>query len=148
MRAGCLFLLVMGMGSIACQEEPARPARPVAGNKPATGFIDIPREGGEVRPRFTVAGWAVDPDGIRAIRIYLDDELIAMTKPAIARPDVARIRDWLMAANPLPGWMFEVDAGDRRGYRTIRVEAVDGAGALSHFASSTVTIKPYGLPGK
>lgn len=143
-----IALLAATLAAGACDEPPERAARPAPGNKPAEGFIDLPQDGGDVRPRFTVAGWALDPEGIREIRIYLDDELIATTKPAIARPDVGRIRDWLMAANPLPGWMIEVDAGDRRGYRTIRGEAVDNTGVLSRFASSTVTIKPYALPSK
>jgi hypothetical protein len=131
-----------------CSGGRERPKRPAPGNKPATGFIDAPQNGTDVRPRFTVAGWALDPDGIREIRVYLDDELVASAKPAVARPDVARIWESLAAANPLPGWMIEVDAGSRLGYKTIRAEAVDNAGALSWFAASTVSIKPYGLPAK
>lgn len=127
-----------------CSEVDDGPRRQYAANPPSIGFIDTPREGQNVAPYTVVAGWVLDEARVKAVRIYLDDQLVARVRPEISRPDVTAAYPTLAASNADPGFGFEVDFGDRNGYCTIRVEALDGAGALTRFAAVTVNVRGHG----
>jgi hypothetical protein len=52
------------------------------------GWVDAPADGAVLGPRVTVAGWALDAKGIRAVEVRLEDRPFAAAI-GIARPDVA-----------------------------------------------------------
>jgi hypothetical protein len=125
-----------------CDREP-RPKRQTERNLPSIGFIDAPAPQSTVGPLFQVSGWALDSDAlIERVRIYLDDDMVATVPLTILRPDVEKAFPMRMGTGTPHGFTTLVDVGSRTGYCTIRVEAVDGRGGLTQFASTTVKIEP------
>ena len=120
----------------------ARPQRQAQRNPPTIGFIDAPAEMATVGPRFTVAGWALDESNVERVRVYLDDELLANVPLTVLRPDVEERYKVTFGLGRPHGFNATIDAGSRKGYSTIRFEALDGRGALAVFATTTVEIEP------
>src|SRR5689334_8366490 len=82
-------------GTFAWQERQS--TRPVAGSIPLakseapltpSGAIDMPAAEAIVDTRLHVSGWALDPEGIRAVEIRIDGRPYE-ARYGIARPDVA-----------------------------------------------------------
>jgi len=129
----------------ACSSDRREVSRPHAAKGAPRGVIDVPRKDGSVQPRFMVAGWVVDGHGVRTVRLYLDDVLVAQVAPSVPRPDVLTIVPEMSGSNPTPGWMIEVDAGSLRGNRIVRAESIDREGGRAEFATTTITIQDYGI---
>jgi len=55
------------------------------------GYIDVPDAEAVVGPHATISGWALDPAGIRAVEVRLDDRRFA-ARTGIARLDVAQAK--------------------------------------------------------
>jgi hypothetical protein len=125
----------------ACSGDP-RPLRQTERNAPTIGFIDAPAAMATVGPRFTVAGWALDESKVERVRIFLDDELAASVPLTVLRPDVETSYKVAFGVGLPHGFNATIDAGSRKGYCTIRFEALDGRGALTVFATTTVRIEP------
>jgi Bacterial Ig domain len=125
-----------------CSEEP-RAKRQTEPNRASVGFIDQPAADAVVGPLFTVSGWAVDESGVSRVRIYLDDQLVATVPVTAPRPDVDRALSLKPATGAgMPhGFTVVVDAGSRSGYCTVRVEAIDGRGGLTHLTSANIRIE-------
>jgi hypothetical protein len=135
----CAALMLSG-----CSDVDDGPRRQHAPNPPSVGIIDTPREGQNVAPYTIVTGWVIDEARVKVVRIYLDDQLVASVPPNVPRKDVAQRYPALAISNAHSGFGTEVDFGDRNGYCTIRVEALDGAGALTRFAAVTVNVRGHG----
>jgi hypothetical protein len=133
-------LLAVALGG--CYGEDAKPRRPTERNPPSIGFIDAPAAQSVVGPRFVVAGWALDESGVDRVRVFLDDELIANAPLTVMRPDVEQAYKISFGVGRPHGFTFAVDAGTRKGYCTIRLEALDGRGAITQFATMNVRIEP------
>jgi hypothetical protein len=125
----------------ACAEEP-RPRRQDSPNPPTRGVIEIPANDQTVRPLTVVSGWAVDESGVERVRIYGDDGLLATVRVTGPRPDVEKALPEYSRPGARHGWTAEVDFGAKLGHCLIRAEALDGRGALTHFASVAVRIVP------
>ena len=136
MAAAILLLAVAG-----CDGK-AAPKRQSERNPPTIGFIDAPRAGVTIGPMFTVAGWALDESNVERVRVYLDDELKADVALTVMRPDVEERFNVRFGRGRPHGFNAMIDAGSRKGYCTIRFEALDGRGALTQFATTTVKIEP------
>lgn len=136
MAAALLLLAIAG-----CDRD-ARPKRQLERNPPTIGFIDAPAAGATIGPMFTVAGWALDESSVERVRIYLDDELKAEVTLTVLRPDVEERFNVRFGRGRPHGFNAIIDAGSRKGYCTIRFEALDGRGALTQFAATTVKIEP------
>lgn len=119
-----------------------KPKRQTARNLPTIGFIDSPAAEATVGPMFVVAGWALDDSGVERVRVYLDDELVTDVTLTVMRPDVEKQFPPRVGAGTPHGFTTMVDAGSRAGYCTIRVEALDGLGALTQFATTNIRIEP------
>lgn len=124
-----------------CNREP-RPKRQTERNLPSIGFMDSPAPESTVGPMFVVAGWALDESNVDRVRVYLDDELVATLPMTLPRPDVEKQYPGRGPAGRPLGFQTMIDAGARSGYCTIRLEALDGRGALTQIATATVKIEP------
>jgi hypothetical protein len=133
---------LLGLGLIACRTDPGeRPKRKPGPNRPSVGFIDLPTAGSTVDPLVPVSGWAVDESGIKAVRIYFDDELMATVTLVLARPDVDLAFPQFTKPGAVHGFNTIVPARAHAGYTLIRTEAIDGLGALTPLYSVTVKIR-------
>ena len=139
LRAAAAALLVVLAG---CSGGP-QPKRQTGPNRPSIGFIDSPQANAIVGPMFAVAGWAIDPDApVERIRIYLDDELVATVPLTVLRPDVEQLYNVTIGAGTPHGFGAVIDAGSRAGFTSVRIEALDAKGGLTHLANTSVKIEP------
>lgn len=125
----------------ACSREPEA-RRQTTRNPPTIGFIDAPAAGAVLGPKFVTSGWALDESHVERVRIYLDDEMVANVPLAVMRPDVEQAYKVSAGAGRPHGFSVAIDSGARKGYCTIRFEALDGRGALTQFATVQVRIEP------
>jgi hypothetical protein len=137
-------LAVLALGALAagCDRDTPRPKRQTERNPPSIGFIDAPAANAVVGPLFSVAGWALDESHVKEVRVFLDDELVARLTLTVMRPDVEKQFPPRVGVGTPHGFTTLVDAGSRKGYCTIRLQALDGRGALTQFATNTVKIEP------
>jgi len=143
MRVRALVVLIAsvvagGCSSGAEREGPTRQREP---NPPSIGFLDVPTANAVVETRVVVAGWALDESGVRLVRIYFDDQLMASVRPATVRRDVEAQFPERRTADGVHGFDAVIDAGSHSGYTTIRAEAIDNKGGLTPIGSVTVKIK-------
>ena len=110
-------------------------------NPPSIGFIDIPANGATVDPSVRVSGWAADESGIKAVRIYFDDELMVSVSLVTRRPDINAAFPKYAKPDMIHGFEAIIDAGAHAGYTTIRAEAIDGKGGQTPLHSVTVKIR-------
>lgn len=140
LRAAAAALLVVLAGCGGGGPQPKRQTEP---NRPSIGFIDVPQANAIVGPIFAVAGWAIDPDApVERIRIYLDDQLVATVPLTVLRPDVEKVHRVTVGAGTPHGFSAVIDAGSRAGFTTVRIEALDAKGGLTHVANTSVKIEP------
>ena len=142
MRRRIAIALLVLLPAIAGCDGKAKPQRQPAKNPPTIGFVDAPADQATVGPSFTVAGWALDESAVDRVRVYLDDELVANVPLSVMRPDVEQAFRVSFGIGTPHGFTAAVDAGSRKGYCTIRFEALDGRGALTQFATRSVRIEP------
>lgn len=135
--------LVIGITLLAsvtgCSDQ-VTPKRQTGRNPASIGFIDAPLPQTTVGASFSVAGWAIDESGIERVRIYLDDQLVATIPLTVWRPDVERAFPRATPGAP-HGFATIVDGGACTGYCTVSVEAIDGRGGLTRFATSSIRIE-------
>lgn len=134
-----LIALMSLCAALAC-EKPA-PKRTLTYHN-LIGFVDSPAAEGTVGPVFLVAGWALGRQGVDRVRIYLDDEMVGNAEINVPRPDLDKQFPQYAGSGPNHGFTVNVDAGTRSGYRALRIEAIDRAGARAHVASINVKIEP------
>lgn len=142
MKILCVASALLCAVALGCDSPAPRPPRRGSADPALKGLIDTPVEGSTVGPVFRVAGWAVGPAGVDRVRLYLDDDLVATTPIAVARPDIDAQFPKYAATGPLHGFGTTVDAGARAGFRALRLEAVDKRGAVSHVFSVNIRIEP------
>jgi hypothetical protein len=141
MRAPVVILIAIACGAIGCSGEPEA-RRQTQKNPPSIGFIDSPAAGSVLGPKFVASGWALDESNVERVRIYLDDEMVANVPLSVMRPDVEKAYQVSFGLGQPHGFSVAVDSGRRKGYCTIRFEALDGRGALTQFAVVQVRIEP------
>lgn len=140
LRAAALIIVLVFAG---CDGGGPQPKRQSQRNLPSIGFIDSPQANAIVGPMFAVAGWAIDPDAmVERVRIYLDDQLVATVPLTVLRPDVEKAYWVKVGAGTPHGFSAVIDAGSRAGFTSVRVEAIDAKGGLTHVASTSVKIEP------
>jgi hypothetical protein len=139
--AAVLALCLLAGGCSAENGRDNAPKRQHERNPPSIGFIDIPKDGATVDPTVRVSGWAADESGVKAVRIYFDDELMATVSLVTPRPDVNQTYPKYAKPDAIHGFESLIDAGAHAGYTTIRAEAIDGKGALTQFYSVNVRIR-------
>ena len=108
-------------------------------NQAPLGAIDEPREGPVPSTSFKVRGWAGDDRGIRAVRVFIDGELIALAGFAWSRPDVTKAYPFLSHGTDRLGYEATVDAL-APGVHAVRVELVDSDGVTSDLGTRRITV--------
>jgi len=89
---------------------------------------------------FAVEGWAADVDGVVEIRIYVNDDRVAVVRPSIARPDVDAL--FPHVARERHGFGAELNVGSKIGPCFILAEVLDTRGAVTTVARTRITIDP------
>jgi hypothetical protein len=136
-----LMLTLVGLAAAGCNRDPEA-SRQKGRNPPTIGFIDAPAAGAVLGPKFVASGWALDESNVERVRIYLDDQMGANVPLSVMRPDVAKDFKVSFGAGRPHGFSVAIDSGARKGYCTMRFEALDGRGALTQFATVQVRIEP------
>lgn len=142
MRRRLAIAAVVLLPALAACDGKAKPQRQPVRNLATIGFVDAPADQATVGPSFTVAGWAIDESAVDRVRVYLDDDLVVDVPLTVMRPDVEQAYRLTFGLGTPHGFTAAVDAGSRKGYCTIRFEALDGRGALTQFSTRTVRIEP------
>jgi len=110
-------------------------------NQAPLGVLEEPREGTTASPSFKVRGWAGDDRGIRAVRVFLDGELIGLAEFASDRADVTTVYPLFRHGTDRHGWEKTVETAP--GPHTIRVEAVDTDGATSDLGTRRLVVSDH-----
>jgi hypothetical protein len=149
-RLPLLPALVCCLAAAGCQA--AAPASQVASatadpdpkNELPFGFIDAPSAGAGVGRQIQMYGWAVDDQGVREIRIFVDGKFIAKTTLSVARPDVASAHPAYTHGNDKHGWALTITLGPsfQPGEHTILAQAVDTQGATRDIGTVAVSLGP------
>ena len=110
-------------------------------NRAPLGVIEEPREGAATSSSFKVTGWAGDDRGIRAVRVFIDGELIGLAEFASDRPDVSAVYPLVRHGTDRHGWEKTVETAP--GPHTIRVDAVDIDGAISDLGTRRLVVSDH-----
>ena len=95
-------------------------------NKPMPlQVIDTPSNNSAIsKSKFTVSGWSLNNNGIKEIKIYLDNKLKATTTTTIDRPDVKSVYPQYTNASK-SGYSAEIETSDiSAGNKILKVEQV------------------------
>ena len=135
-KSAVLFAVLAAAGA-GCAQGRGGPALRYE-NQPPLGMIEEPREGATALPSFKIKGWAGDDRGIRAVRVFLDGELIALAEFAWDRPDVSMIYPHFRHGTDRHGWETTVETA--AGSHVLRVEAVDIDGSTSALGTRRIAV--------
>ena len=103
--------------------------------------MEEPRDGASASPSFLVKGWAGDDRGIRAVRVFVDGELIGLADFAWDRPDVSAVYPQFKHGTDRHGWEKTVEIAP--GPHTVRVDAVDIDGAVSELGTRRLIVSDH-----
>jgi hypothetical protein len=117
-------LVVLSVLLSGCTGQGVPRDAPDGANQPPLGTIERPLDYATQPPSFKVMGWAGDDTGIRAVRVFVDDELAAVAHFLWERPDVTRAYPHFRHGTDRHGWEATVVIGTP-GIHSIHVEAVD-----------------------
>jgi hypothetical protein len=138
------FAVAACLLAAACADDVTQgsaPKRQRERNPASIGLIDIPAKDATVDPSVRVSGWACDESGVKAVRIYFDDELMVSVPLASVRPDVERAYTRCATADHIHGFESLVDAGAHVGYTNIRAEVIDSKGGVTQLPPVSVKIR-------
>ncbi|HEX2164935.1 MAG TPA: Ig-like domain-containing protein [Thermoanaerobaculia bacterium] len=94
----------------------------------AVGAIDLPVEGGFFGGVVMVTGWAIDPEGIARVEIWVDGQRVGDATLGFSRPEVATDHPGLPGFDSA-GWTFALDTrGLSDGPHQMQVVVVDDLG--------------------
>lgn len=133
-----VFLAVLVAVGVACADSRGREHALHGENQPPLGMLEEPRDGTTVSRSFKVRGWAGDDRGIRAVRVFLDGELIALADFAWDRPDVSMVYPHFKHGTDRHGWERTVETV--AGPHELRVEAVDIDGVTSALGTLRIAV--------
>lgn len=120
------------------------PDVPIPEGERPIGTVDTPQPGAVVKPMpLLVGGWALGPEGVRELEVYLGDDLKGVTRTTVARPDVAQAFPDRAGKHDRHGWNLEIDPGPARGPQVLRVRVRDGQGRVADLATVPIVIEPW-----
>ncbi len=135
----------------AGQQSPASSQAQLAASAVPTtiGWVDTPGSDTVVGPIVTLAGWALDADGIRGVDVRVGGRSHAATY-GLPRPDVAAVRPGF-PDNPASGFEISLDlgsvlaaAGNAR--QRLDIVAVNKRGVETRLAQKSVVLLPATSP--
>lgn len=112
----------------------------------AVGAIDLPVEGGFFGGVVMVTGWAIDPEGIERVEIWVDGQRAGDATLGFSRPEVATDHPGLPGFDSA-GWTFALDTrGLSDGPHQMQVVVVDdlGRGTMVGERPFLVENSPFG----
>jgi hypothetical protein len=106
----------------------------------AIGGIDEPVIGMLYGGLIVVSGWAVDFEGVAAVLVYVDGNLVQIAQLGLPRPDI--ISDYpSYPPNPAPGWWTYVDTTQlSNGVHELEVQVVDENDVYSFIGKESFTV--------
>jgi N-acetylmuramoyl-L-alanine amidase len=94
----------------------------------AFGSIDLPVEGGFFGGVVMVTGWALDPDGVTQVQVFVDGSFVGNATHGFSRPEVAADHPGL-PQSASAGWSFPLDTrGLSDGHHQLQLVVVDPLG--------------------
>lgn len=103
--------------------------RPFYGPQPLSrpaGFLDEPQEGAELRGLVRVSGWALAPQGIKRVRVWVDNHEEFFDAQLYPRLDVGALYPWHDASKA--GFTVDIPRNKREGRIDVEVEVTDNRG--------------------
>jgi hypothetical protein len=104
------------------------------------GSLDLPRAYEEYHGPLHVSGWAISPNGLREVRILIDNGRWRYQAWSVPRGDVTALYPWYRNAS-VPGFALTIPKrpkGVRRN-TDIQIEIVDSSGKTTRFADRSIT---------
>lgn len=94
----------------------------------AFGHIDLPVEGGWFGGVVMITGWALDPDGVQRVSVFVDGTFVGNATYGFSRPEVAADHPGL-PNSAAAGWSFALDTRQLSdGWHQMQVLVIDGLG--------------------
>jgi len=107
---------------------------------PPFGTLDVPGPNATVSGRATVAGWAIDNEGVERVEVWVDGERAGEADYGLSRPDVARDYPGL-PGEPDFGFQYALDTdGWSTGPHDLTIRIVDQAGNPQDLIPRRVTV--------
>ena len=92
-----------------------------------------------------VGGWALDDEGVKEVRVYVDNRFVGRTTVTLSRPDVSKsFPKYAANGNDIHGWVLTVSLGNAfaDGPHTVLAQAVDTQGATRDIGTVNVALAP------
>jgi hypothetical protein len=94
----------------------------------AIGAVDIAPERPLASGELTISGWALDPDRIERVKIYVDGHFVGNAQYGFTRPEVTDLHPGFPDSLN-PGWFFNLDTrGLSVGFHSLQAVTVDTRG--------------------
>ena len=88
----CFPIAALLLAAVGCRQ-PAPDAGPDPKNEIPFGFVETPAsppgEAATVKKQLVVKGWAMDDQGVKEVRLFVDNKFVARTTVNQLREDVA-----------------------------------------------------------
>ncbi len=136
-RVGDQFENVTDIGSIAVTFS----CRDLTNQDNAIGHVDFPEVGLVYGGLIQVSGWAVNFEGVAAVVVYVDGNVVAIANLGLPRPDI-REEYPSYPANPAPGWFTYIDTTQlSNGVHQISAQVVDNNDVYSFIGKFPITVE-------
>ena len=134
-----LTLIALCLVATGCQRPTQEPDEK---NELPFGFVDAPTPGATVDRQIPIYGWALDDQGVREVRIFVDGKYIARARLTQPRPDVTQAYPAYARGGDMHGWNLTIMLGDSftPGTHTILAQAVDTQGATRDLGAIPVSV--------
>ena len=143
MNKPSLALAALLLATTACQQDAPDPG-PDSKNELPFGFVEGPPAGSIVKKQFVAGGWAMDDQGVKEVRLYVDNKFVARATVNQIRPDVTKAYPNYAASDKgFHGWTIKVTLPDvfAAGPHTLLVQAVDTEGATRDIGTVAVALE-------
>jgi hypothetical protein len=136
-RVGDQFENVTDLGSVTVTFT----CRDFTNEDVAIGQVEQPSLGRLYGGLIAVSGWAVDLEGVAAVLIYVDGNLVNFATLGVPRPDIRNFYP-SYPANPAPGWYAFIDTTQlSNGEHEIAAQVIDNNGFASYIGNFPITVE-------
>jgi hypothetical protein len=139
----CVAVVITGCGG---GSDPASDRRaiaalePLADNQLPFGHVDTPPATAALSGPFLVGGWAMDDEGVEAVRIYVDGKYKVSTTLTVDRPDVSKGFPTYARQTDRHGFNATVTIGAPGPHKLV-VQAVDVKGATRDIGQVDIVVQ-------